>query len=106
MKGGHKAGQRPIHDISPKRQRAHTAHLTVRPAHQPAPMRARKGTESTMARRFTAGVATGILIVGLAGVVIAATHTSSTSAASPSGTAIASRNGASQSTDQTTNRQW
>jgi Domain of unknown function (DUF5666) len=59
-----------------------------------------------MARRFTAGVATGILIVGLAGVVIAATHTSSTSAASPSGTAIASRNGASQSTEQTTNQQW
>ena len=58
----------------------------------------------TMARRFTAGVATGILIVGLAGVVIAATHTSSTSAASPSGTATASQNRALQGKEQTTNQ--
>ena len=59
-----------------------------------------------MARRFRAGVATGILLVGLAGVVIAATHTSSTSAASPSGTATASQKGTSQGNRQTTNQQW
>src|SRR5207249_2781168 len=38
--------------------------------------------------------------------VIAATHTPSTSAANPSGTASASRNGASQSKQQTTNQEW
>ena len=59
-----------------------------------------------MARRFTAGVATGILIVGLVGVTAAAIRTSTTSAASPSGTSTAAQKGTSQDKEQTTNQLW
>ncbi len=48
-----------------------------------------------MTRRFAAGVATGILIIGLAGLAGATAHTPTTAAASPSGKTTAAHSGAS-----------
>ncbi len=58
-----------------------------------------------MTRRFAAGVATGILIAGLAGVAVAAARTPTSSAAGPSSTAGGAHNGTSVGARQTANRQ-
>ncbi|HWE63703.1 MAG TPA: DUF5666 domain-containing protein, partial [Chloroflexota bacterium] len=58
-----------------------------------------------MTRRFMAGIATGILIMGLTGVVTDTAHPATIAAASPSGTTAAAHGGASAGTRQAANWQ-